>query len=327
MKRGIVIGKFMPVHKGHIALIEFAASNCDELVVAVDPGENGGAIPLGLRYRWMKEIFKGRKNIRIASIRKALPQDKEPSRTASRIWAGYLTKRFGKFDLVFSSEIYGDFLAEYMLAKSMVFDLERKRVPVSGTKIRERPLKYWEYIPEIVRPYFVKRVCFYGPESCGKTTMAKYLAGYYRTNYIPEYAREYSEKRGNRFTFDDMERFARGQKRIEARALEKSNRVLFCDTDAIATKIYSQYYFGRVSEMVDRFALEEKFDFYLVMDIDIPWVADPLRDAPHLRTEHRELFLQELEQKRIPYAVISGDGEARKGNAVRATDEFLENFS
>lgn len=321
-KKGIIIGKFMPPHLGHIALVEFGASNCEELLVVVGsrPTE---PIPGALRYGWMKKIFKGRENIKIVSVRKDLPQDKEPSRRASRIWAQYLNKRFGDFDVIFSSEGYGDFVAEYMKAESKVFDLERKTVPVSGTKIRNNPFKYWQYIPETVRPYFVKRICIYGPESCGKSTMTEYLANHYKTSFIPEYARGYIEKRNNNFSYEDMEKFVMGQKRIEKIALRGVNKLLFCDTDFITTKIYSQHCFGKVSEKVDRFAASEKYDLYLFMDIDIPFEEEPGRFTKDLRLEFREKFLSELRSRKLPYVIISGQGEKRFQNAIKAVDLYI----
>lgn len=324
-KKGIVIGKFMPVHKGHIALIEFAAARCDELLVAVD--EADGIIPLGLRLKWMKEIFRGRDTIKICGVRKTLPQDKEPSRRASRAWAEYLNRRFGQFDLVFSSEGYGKFVAEHMRAENVVFDLERRQVPVSGTLIREHPFGYWEYIPEVVRPYFVKRICLFGPESCGKTTMALRLAEHYQAAFVPEYARLWIEKRGGKFCFEDMDRFARGQRRTVERAAKKADKLVFSDTDAITTKLYSLHYFGRTSSLVERIVADYGYDYYLFMDIDLPWEKDPLRDAPHLRKEHREKFLRELEAAGKPYAIIRGQGEERFRGAVRVVDGYIGVFS
>lgn len=325
MKRGIVIGKFMPLHQGHVALIEFAARSCDELVVAID-GNPAGTIPANLRLRWLKETFQERKNIKIFLVRKSLPQDKEPSRRASRIWAEYLAGRFGRFDFVFSSELYGDFVAEYLGAKSWVFDLERKRFPVSGTKVREKPFRYWGYLPECVRPYFVKRICVFGPESCGKSTMAAWLARHYDTRFVPEYARAYAEQRGNRFAYADMDKFARGQERGVRRAARGADKLVFSDTDAITTLIYSHHYFGKASSLVQSYADAVRYDFYLFLDIDLPWMEDPLRDAPHLRREHREIFLGELEKRQLPYAIIRGQGEERFLSAVAAVDEFARKF-
>ena len=87
-----------------------------------------------------------------------------------------------------------------MHARHVVFDPERKNVPVSATLIRTRPFAYWEHIPESVRPYFVKKICFYGPESTGKTYMSALMADRFQTAWVPEAARsvltsnEFSEK-------------------------------------------------------------------------------------------------------------------------------------
>ena len=62
MIRGLVIGKFMPVHKGHIALINFAAAQCDELIVSMSYTDND-PISFQLRFNWLQEIFADQLNI------------------------------------------------------------------------------------------------------------------------------------------------------------------------------------------------------------------------------------------------------------------------
>lgn len=154
-KRGLIIGKFMPPHEGHLRLVGFALKHCRRLTIAVcsRPEE---PISGKLRYNWMKEIFKKNRNIEIVRVRKNLPRDKKPSRRASEIWSKYISKRFKNIDVVFSSEVYGGYLANYMGIEHKNFDLKRKQVPVSATQIRQNPFKYWDYMPKEVRPYFIK---------------------------------------------------------------------------------------------------------------------------------------------------------------------------
>lgn len=316
MKKGLVIGKFMPPHKGHLALIDFGEKRCDMLTVAVcsRPEE---PIPGKLRFRWMKKLLGDRKNIQVIQIRADLPQGKGSSHPTSKIWGRYLAKRLGKIDVIFSSEKYGDYLAEYMKIEHIPFDPKRKVVPISATKIRMNPLLFWDYIPKIVRPYFVKKICIYGPESTGKTTLAKQLAEHFGTNWIPEYARGWIEKNGFTFGYKDIERFGRGQVRIEKKASEKANRFLFCDTDSITTSIYSQQYFGKVPPLVEKLAKSNRFDFYLFTEIDLPWKKDKLRDLGHKRREMRDIFEKALKERKIPFEVVKGKGPERLRAAVR----------
>ena len=79
-------------------------------------------------------------------------------------------------------------------------------------------------------------ICFYGPESTGKSTMAKFMAAHYQTEYVPEVAREMISS--NNFTTEDIIQIGKAQNQRVREKLETANKVLFCDTDLITTQIY-----------------------------------------------------------------------------------------
>lgn len=304
----------MPPHKGHLALISFASKRCDKLIVAVcsRPGQE---ISAKIRYEWMKALMNQYPNVKLVRIKACLPQDKRSSYRASKPWADYCSRRFGKIDKIFSSEKYGKYMAEYMKCLFVDFDLKREKIPVSATLIRKNPFKYWQYIPEIVRPYFVKTVCIYGPESTGKTTLSKTLAKKFKTVWAPEYARLYIASHGNKFSYSDFPKFVKGQKRIEKMLKQKANKILFCDTDPITTKIYSDVYYGKVDGEVSEAAEGEHHDYYLFCDIDLPWEKDPQRDLGDKRPEMRKKFIDELDKRGLRYSVVTGMGDARVSNS------------
>jgi len=95
MKRGLVIGKFMPIHNGHIALIQFASTLCDELIVSMSYQERD-VIPGQLRFSWLLEIFKDNPKIKPALVKDDFDDESIPWPERTRIWADFLKKHYGK---------------------------------------------------------------------------------------------------------------------------------------------------------------------------------------------------------------------------------------
>ena len=309
MKRGLVIGKFMPVHAGHLALIQFASSLCDELIISMSYQEDD-VIPGQLRFSWLQEIFKDNPKVKPALVKDDFDDESLAWPDRTRVWAEFLKKRYGKIDVMVSSEEYETFLDENLGAVHIPFDPARKQIPVSATLIREKPFTYWEYIPAVVRPYFVKKICFYGPESTGKSVMAKQLAEYYQTEFVPEVAREIVSS--NEFTIDEIIKIGYAQTERIIDKAKTANKILFCDTDLITTQIYCRHYLGEVPDVL--YELEKKitYDQYFLFDIDVPWVGDGMRDLGDSRQVMFEIFKQELEIRKISYLLVKGDYKERE---------------
>ncbi len=321
MKRGLVIGKFMPIHQGHIALINLAASQCDELIVSMSfTGSDG--IDGDLRFSWIKEIFKDQPAIHIYKIKDDFDDDTLPLDHRTKRWAQRIREVYPPVDLIVSSEEYGEPFAKNLGAEHVMFDCERKSVPVSASLIREKPFVYWNFIPPIVRPYFVKKICFYGPESTGKSTMAKRMAELYQTEFVPEVAREIITS--NDFTVDDIIKIGHAQTQRIIDKTKTANKLLFCDTDLITTEIYSKIYLNEVPAVL--FALEKQvqYDLYFLFDIDVPWVEDGLRDLGTKREEMRNRFQRELEIRNISYILVPGRWEEREAIIASVIDKILE---
>ncbi len=156
----------------------------------------------------------------------------------------------------------------------------------------------------------IKLICFYGPESTGKSVMAKIMAAHYQTELVPEVAKEIISS--NDFTFDDIIKIAEAQ---NARVIEKSksaNNLLFCDTDLITTGIYCQHYLKSVPPILAELEKEIVYDQYFLFDIDVPWVADGMRDLENRRKEMFEVFKSELEKRSIPYHLVAGNWSERE---------------
>lgn len=166
-KRGLVIGKFYPPHRGHKYLIDAARAQVDELTVIVCGKPEH--VPSGeLRAAWLQEIHPA---VQVLLIDDTLdPDDSQLWAEHSIRWLGYTP------DIVFTSEDYGEHFAYYLGCEHKLVDKARQIVPVSGTKVRANPLGYWDFLEPPVRAHYAKRVCLVGAESTGKTTLAKALA-------------------------------------------------------------------------------------------------------------------------------------------------------
>lgn len=321
MKRGLVIGKFMPLHVGHITLIRFAASQCDELIVSMTyrPGD---PIDGELRFGWIREYFKHEPKINPSISLDDFDQESAPMEERMKLWVAFIKRRFPPIDAIFSSEKYGDLFAKELGVKHVSFDLERRLTPVSAERIRQTPFQYWQFIPNVVRRYFVKKICLYGPESTGKSTMARHLAAAYNTEFVPEVSKEITTS--NNFSVDDIIRIGHAQNERVKEKLKTANRILICDTDLITTEIYSRKYLGVVPEVLFEMEHEITYDLYFLFDIDVPWVADGTRDLGDQREEMMEIFEMELSRRNIPFIRVRGNWAARAEIIKKTIDLLLE---
>jgi HTH-type transcriptional regulator, transcriptional repressor of NAD biosynthesis genes len=321
MKRGLIIGKFMPIHNGHLALINFATAHCDELVVSMS-FTTSDSIPPVLRFSWIKEIFSNQHRIKPVMISDDFDDESLPLRERTKKWSDHIKKIYPPIDVVFSSENYGEPFAFHLQAAHYSFDPERKVVPVSATLIRKKPFKYWDFIPRVVRPYFVKKICFYGPESTGKTVLVEKLAEIYQTEFVPEVARELISS--NDFTAEDIIKIGHAQlARIEEK-IKTANRVLFCDTDVITTQLYSRHYLGSIPEVLYELERKMHYDLYFLMDIDVPWVADGMRDLGNERQKMFAKFRQALVMRNLPFILVQGSYDQREETVVQEINRLLD---
>ncbi len=174
------------------------------------------------------------------------------------------------------------------------------------------------------------KIVLFGPESTGKTTLSEQLARHYNTVWVPEYAREYLQKKWNdeRKTCEprDLLPIAVGQMRLENELTEKATRILICDTDLLETKVYSEaYYIGHCDPLLEKYALQNTYDLYLLTYIDMPWIGDDLRDKPNEREKMFAYFKETLEKHDRNFIILRGGKKTRLETAVSEIDKRLIN--
>lgn len=145
------------------------------------------------------------------------------------------------------------------------------------------------------------KVGIIGPESTGKTTLARYLASRYDGVFVPEYAREYMEKLNRPYTYDDVCAIARQQ--IDQLATLIANTYFF-DTELIITKVWFEHKYGTCPEWVVDAIHTYPMDVYLLCYPDLPWIADPVRENPNIRYELFQRYEREVQELGIPYYII-----------------------
>lgn len=170
-------------------------------------------------------------------------------------------------------------------------------------------------------PVRVLLICLYGPESTGKSTMAKKLAQHFHTSFVPEVAREIVST--NEFTLDDIRKIGFAQNQRVKDLIPSANKVLFCDTDIITTRIYSEHYLGTAPIELDELEKEIKYDCYFLFDIDVPWVPDGMRDLSDQRPQMLEKFKNALELRSIPYTWVRGPHSERETFLIKEIEKML----
>ncbi len=174
-----------------------------------------------------------------------------------------------------------------------------------------------------------KRVVVLGPESTGKSTLAAALAGHYGESWAPEYLRRFVDRKkvrpGTRQVDKrDTRAIVAGQLAAEDRAVRRAKQVVFFDTNPLQTIVYYEHYFGDPRPLwLESVLLRRPYDFYLLLDVDVPWVGDPRRDRPRFRRGSYRLFRAALVSRRLPFVRIFGTWAERRKRAIRAVDRLL----
>ncbi len=169
------------------------------------------------------------------------------------------------------------------------------------------------------------KIVLCGAESSGKTSTAKFLAGKFATVWLPEFARLYIENLNRKYTYEDVVLIAQRQIEREKKFLAEANKILFVDTSLINLKVWFSEVFGKYPYWLEEQILQNKADFFLLMNNDLPWIYDKVRENPGERRHYLfERYRQEIEYYGFEYQIVSGTGQARFENALKIVLDFLK---
>jgi HTH-type transcriptional regulator, transcriptional repressor of NAD biosynthesis genes len=313
VKRGLVFGKFLPLHRGHQLMIETALSQVDDLTIVVYDSRRPGVerMPVELRLRWLRDLYPDVENILALDDPLADAVDTDDPAYAEVYAAGVAF--LGRFDKVFSSEPGYERFAGLLGAEHVLVDEARTLVPTSGTVIRSDPYAYRGWMDPLVYSSLIERVVFVGTESTGKSTLAQRMATELDTLWTHEFGRELWEAQNLEGSFADHLRMARRQRQREDAACRHARRYLFCDTNAWTTLHWSLRSYGtadaRLQELVDR--TQDDYTWFLCAN-DFGWIQDGTREMAGAESgKFQEQQIRDLERRGIPYVTVTGPVEQR----------------
>lgn len=291
MHTGLILMTALPPTKGHKHLINFAVEylktvdSAWELYVIINSRPNEPIRGID-RYAAFRDTFRDYPNVFIHLHNVNMPQEPADHPEFWAIWRKLVIDKLAPYtdevDYVFASEEYGTDLAKELKATFVPCDIYREINPIHATKVRDNLMINFNQVLPAMQKKFRKTITLFGPESVGKTTMAKTLANSltFQGYYVPEWARGYLELKsvGTEVTDQKMEIIAHAQLASQ-RAVEKfiDKPFIFRDTDLWSTYGYHILWNGNAPEDLIDLAWEQSADLYILMNDQIPFTPDPLR--------------------------------------------------
>ncbi len=172
----------------------------------------------------------------------------------------------------------------------------------------------------------IRRVRLLGGESTGKSTLADLLARRFETAWVLEWGRPYSDPKdhsGELWTTADFIEIATRQNQLEDLTARRADRILVCDTDAMTTGIWHVEYLGRRDPAVDRLGADRRYDLSLLLEPDIPWRQDGMRDSDRARRRQQAALVERLGELGQTAVTISGDLDDRLRTAEQVVGRTL----
>lgn len=256
-KIGIVFGSFAPLHTGHLDLIMRAKKEndggCIVIVCGYDGDKGEPRIPHAKRYRYTREFFKDDDLVAVYAINDSnLGIAEYPNG-----WDKWLEEVFRIYDVAVEPESKNAERTWYV-GEQEYYDglqargekavlVDRCLNTISGTKIRNNPLYYWNMITKTFRRAFSTNILITGTASEGKSTLVQDLGKYFDSPCSYEWARGYMEENcvsDTELDSADFIAFLQGQYNLNKSLINSqlNNGIFFADTDALVTKMYAEYY-------------------------------------------------------------------------------------
>lgn len=326
MEKTFVFGKFLPFHKGHQALIQFALDNSAFLSVLVCCS-NKEKIGSEQRVDWIRQTFPNESNLEIIAFNydeNILPNSSESSESVSKIWSETFKELFPSHTQVITSELYGDYIAEFMGIKHLYFDLKRIKTPISASKIKSDLAANWNFLPNSVKQSIGFKVVVLGTESTGKSTLCQLLSVKFSTNLVEEAGREIIPD-STRFTLDDLNRIVEIQTQNIQKAQSGNSVITIIDTNLFITESYAHYFLNEELNYKKEIEETNRAHLYLYCCADAPYVQDGTRLSEYERNQLDLSHRKVLENHEIDLIELKGNWEERFQTACFHLEEKMHN--
>ncbi len=333
---GMYGGSFNPLHLGHVDCILQAANMCEMLFIVLSVGRNRQEIDVLVRYRWLYQLTKHIGNVKIIILEDDAPDKSSYNKSCWAADANKVKEQIGQpIDVVFCGSDYGlGSFWDVCYPESRLHIFPRNEI--SSTEIRQNVYAHWDWLPSVVRPYYVQKVLLIGGESTGKSTLSINLAHRFNTNFIEEAGRDISQRSGTdlKMLDSDFTEILLRHKLSEIEAVQQSNKVLFVDTDALVTLFYLNFlksdrpgkvWSGNVglAKALDRL---NDYDLILFLEPDVAFVQDG--DRSLVIEADREKFSEQIKDllrtSGRPWVTLSGDYQTRYELAVAEVEKLLQ---
>lgn len=163
-----------------------------------------------------------------------------------------------------------------------------------------------------------------GSESTGKTELANRLGAHFRAPVSTEFVRGYAATKRDALGFADHGPIAHGQMAAEDAAARRARELVILDTDLVSTVIYCEHYFGKCPAWIIEAARARAGHMYLVLQPDVPWIPDGVRDRGDRREEMHGLFVAKLHELELPFVEIGGTWDERFMSASAVIQRLLD---
>lgn len=330
---GMYGGSFDPLHMGHINDIIQASSMCKELHIILSYSIRRDSVNYKQRWQWLVQATKDLENIHLHAIE----DNAEDKYTYN--WekgAEDICSLIGKpIDAVFSGSDYeGTGRWESLYPESEVIYFNRSLINISSSEIRLNPIKYWDFLPQCVRPYYTKKVLVIGGESTGKSTLVRNLALAFNTTYLEEVGRTVCERACSEEMMlpTDFFEIMITHRAKEFQKLQEANKVLFIDTDVLTTAFYADLLYQdenktnyeKLSDGINAF---NTYDLVLFLKPDgVGFVQDGTRNdnIGEDREKYSNILKSFYDNTGVKYIEISGNYIERFLRAQELTKKILK---